>query len=326
MQGLGSGFGRALRKVPGIAVGVLAGDRVEAAGLGALVGEPDPVGLVWEIGSITKVFTGILLAEMSLRGEVGLDDPIGSHLPDPAAGRLPEAPRQPTLADLASHTSGLPRLPVALVRRVGRSEDPYSGITPQEVFSHLGPRTRRPRRARPRYSNFGVGLLGHLLEEAAGAPYRDLVVERILTPLGMASTGFDLPVVAGVRRDRPAPPWTFGALEAAGALRSSLSDLLRFAAAVVDPPAGILGEAMELAAGPVYRGRLRRQGLGWMMRPRRGEGRPGWVLWHDGGTYATSSFLAVDRDRRRAVAAFGNRGPGWIPPIERPAWALLEAG
>jgi D-alanyl-D-alanine-carboxypeptidase/D-alanyl-D-alanine-endopeptidase len=177
-----------LGKVPAVVVAVLAGDEVEVHALGTLAGEPDPASLCWEVGSITKVFTGLLLAEMSISGEVRLDDPVGRYLPDPVARRLPALAQQPTLADLATHTAGLARLPWPIIRRGLRSSDPYAGLSESLVLGCLGPGTKRPRRDRIRYSNFGMGLLGHLLGLASGRPYETLVGERILSPLEMAST------------------------------------------------------------------------------------------------------------------------------------------
>lgn len=324
-------FARALRKVPGIVVGVLDAGRAEVTALGSMEEEPDPAGLCWEIGSITKVFTGLLLAEMSVRGEVGLDDPIGRHLPGPAAARLPAPDRQPTLAHLATHTAGLPRLPPVIIRQARGSDDPYARLTEEQVFACLGPKTRRPRRPRSRYSNFGMGLLGHLLARAGGRPYDTLVEERLLAPLGMRATavggcGESRDPVPGFRKGRPTPPWTFGALEGAGALRSTAADLLTLARACLDPPAGPLGEALDLARRPFHRGRLpfAAVGLGWMLRTRDRRRRPTETCWHDGGTYGGSSFLAVDIRRRLAVLALGNAGPRLIPPLDAPAWALFD--
>lgn len=325
-------FRHALRKEPGIVVGVLAADRVEITPLGTVADEASPGSLCWEAGSITKVFTGLLLAEMSLRGEVALDDPIGRYLPADAAARLPEEAHQPSLTHLATHTAGFPRLPWAIYRRARGSNDPYSGLAEDDVFSCLGPKTRRPRRPRSRYSNFGMGLLGHLLARAAGQPYTALVEERLLAPLGMTATGAGgcgagTSTVQGYRKGKPAPPWTFGALEGAGALRSTAADLLTFARACIDPPGGTLGGALDLARRPFHQGRLpfAAVGLGWMLRLRDGRKRPTTTCWHNGGTYGASSFLAVDTERRIAVVAVGNAGPGLIPPLDGPSWALFDS-
>jgi CubicO group peptidase (beta-lactamase class C family) len=321
----------ALRKVPGIVVGVLRDGRLEVTALGSVAQEANPASLCWEVGSITKVFTGLLLAEMSLRSEVRLDDPIGRFLPGEVAARLPALGLQPTLAHLATHTAGLPRVPWALLRRVRRSADPYAQLTEEQVFACLGPGTRRPRRPRSRYSNYGMGMLGHLLGRAAGRPYEALLEERLLGPLGLTATGVGgggpgAEPVPGFRKGRPTPPWTFGALAGAGALRSTATDLLTFAGACLDPPAGILGEAFDLARSPHHRGRLpfAAMGLGWMLRTRDRRRQPTEICWHNGGTYGASSFLAVDIPRRLAVVALGNAGPGLIPPLDGPSWTLLD--
>ena len=323
-------FPGALGRVPAIVVGVLSDDRAQVTALGSVQGEPDPAALCWEIGSITKVFTGLLLAEMSIRGEVGLDDPIGRHLPGPVAARLPVPDRQPTLTHLATHTAGLPRIPWAILRRIRGSDDPYASLTEEQVFACLGPRTVRPRRPRPHYSNFGMGLLGHLLGRAAGHPYSTLVQERLLGPLGLGATAVGTcdegsTPVPGFRKGKPTPPWTFGALEGAGALRSTAADLLTFARACLDPPTGTLGEALDLARRPFHRkGHPVAMGLGWMLRNRDRHGCVTETCWHNGGTYGGSSFLAIDVPRRRAVVALGNAGPRLVPPLDGPAWALFD--
>ena len=322
---IGRYFAKVLRKTGGGVAAYLADGETAAEGLGSLASEPKPADLRWEIGSITKVFTGILLADMSIRGEVALDDEIGRYLPEATALQLPDD--QPTLRHLASHTSGLPRLPMAWVMRARKSDDPYAEFTEDDVFAQLGPKTQLPKRSRrPQYSNFGVGLLGHLLGRAGRGPYAQLVTERILEPLSMADTSFDGEVVAGFRKGKPARPWGFGALGAAGALRSSAGDMLRFAGGVIAPPPA-LTEAMELARQPVYKARfgIGSVGLGWQLRPRiRSKGTKE-TVWHNGGTFATSSFLAVDPGARRAVVAFGNRGPGLRSPLDAAGWDLFDS-
>jgi CubicO group peptidase (beta-lactamase class C family) len=329
MDNVRRNFTRALRRVPGIVVAVLDEEFVDVVALGTLAAEPEPGSLCWEIGSITKVFTGILLADMSIRREVGLDDPVGLHLPDLVARRLPVVDRQPTLTDLATHTAGLPGLPMSIYRTARASDDPYSQLTEDDVFAYLGAKTKRPSRRRSRYSNYGMGLLGHLLARAAGESYVTLVEERVLGPLNMTSTKIGLcaegrPTVQGYRKGKPTPPWTFGALEAAGGLRSTADDLITFARSCIDPPAEAVGDALRLASQTFHRSRLPsgNKGLGWMLRSHPKQASV--ATWHNGGTYGASSFLAVDAVLARAVVAFGNVGPGLIPPLDGPAWAVFD--
>jgi CubicO group peptidase (beta-lactamase class C family) len=332
MESVREHFVSALRRVPGIVVGVSDTDRLEVTALGTLEHEPDPASLCWEIGSITKVFTGVLLAEMSIRGEVGLNDPIGLHLPDSVAARLPADALQPTLTDLATHTAGFPRLPLAIIRLAKGSDDPYSKLTKDDVLAYLGQRTKRPRRRRSRYSNYGMGLLGQLLAGVAGMPYSMLIEERLLSPLGMTATGLGncgngTNPVQGFRKGAPTPPWTFGALEGAGALRSTVNDLVTFARGCLDPPDGTIVESLELARRPFYRSRrqIDDKGLGWMLRSRARHKRPTETIWHNGGTFGASSFLAIDVLKKRAVIALGNAGPRVIPPLDSPSWAVFDS-
>ena len=332
MESVRKHFASALRRTPGVVVGVLEKDQLEVTALGTLENEPDPADLCWEIGSVTKVFTGLLLADMSIRGEVRLDDPIGRHLPDPVAQRLPAPALQPTLADLATHTSGLPRLPLSIIRMVRTSNDPYARLTEEDVFDYLGAKTRRPRRPRSRYSNYGMGLLGHLLARTGGRPYATLIEERILDPLGMTATkigscGEGTTTVQGFRKGQPTPPWTFGALEGAGGLRSTVNDLIMFARGCIDPPDGHPGEALQVARRTFHHSRMPSgsKGLGWMLRSLNRNRQKTKTTWHNGGTYGAASFLAVDAPRSLAVVSFGNVGPGLIASLDGPSWAVFDS-
>ena len=322
-------LGPVIGKAPGITAAVVRDGDEHVFALGTMAGRRRPRGDCWEIGSITKAFTGPLLGEMSLRGEVRLDDPIGVHLPDEVAERLPLADLQPSLEDLATHHAGFPTLPLVMGVKAlaARDADPYARLSERQVFDHLGSKTRRPKKPRFRYSNLGMGLLGHILERAAGRPYATLLQERLFDPLGLDHTGVggcggDAEQVQGYRKGKPTPAWTFGALPACGAVRSTMTDLVSFARSVMEPSSGRVGEALGLAMQARRDGPARdmRVGLGWMTRTTDGSE----VVWHNGGTYGTSSFLAVDRERRIAVIALTNAGPRLVPRLDGPCWALLD--
>lgn len=318
-------FGPVLSKVPGVVVAMVNGGDEQVFALGTVAARRRPREDQWEIGSITKVFTGTLLAEMSLRGEVRLQDHIGLYLPTEVAERLPLPDLQPTLEDLATHHGGFPSVPAAWLARLWRSDDPYARLSEAMVFDRLGPKTKRPTKPKFRYSNFGMGLLGHLLENVAGQPLKTLMRERLFDPLGLDHTemgGDHSDVVPGFRKGKVTPPWTFGALAGCGAMRSTVTDLISFARSVADPSSGRVGKALRLATEPRRDGPARdmRIGLGWLTRTD-DEGR---ALWHNGGTYATSSFFAVDPDCSAAVIALGTAGPGLIPRLDAPSWALFD--
>jgi serine-type D-Ala-D-Ala carboxypeptidase/endopeptidase len=319
-------LGPVVGKIPGITVAVVKDGDEQVFGLGSMASRQRPRNDCWEIGSITKAVTGTLLAEMSLRGEVGLDDAIGLHLPAEVAERLPDIAAQPTLEDLATHHAGLPSVPLAWYVKVARSDDPYARLSEAQVFDRLGPKTERPRKPTFRYSNLGMGLLGHILERVGGQPYAALVRERLLDPLGLDHTGVGTcgggEAVQGFRKGKPTPAWTFGALGACGALRSTITDMASLARSAMEPSSGRVGNALRLATEPRRDGSDRdmQVGLGWMIRTVDSRD----LIWHNGGTFGASTFLAVDRERATAVVALGNAGPRFIPRLDGPCWALLD--
>jgi serine-type D-Ala-D-Ala carboxypeptidase/endopeptidase len=262
---------------------------------------------VFELGSITKVVTGLLLADAVVRGEVELDTTLDTCL----AGARPLR-----LADLASHTAGVPRLPLALLRRVGffNTTDPYAGTTVRELVDDLARvRIRRPRR---RYSNFGAALLGQALAACAGAPYEQLVEERVLRPFGIQEVwARNGPSVAQPhdRRGRPVAPWTFDAYAPAGCLHGTARGALALSTACMQPPPA-MAEAVTLALTPRGGGRMLETGLGWLHSPAHRDAR---MWWHNGGTHGCRSFTAFIPETCQAVAAVANSAK----PVEKAAKA-----
>lgn len=206
---------------------------------------------VFGIASITKLFTAVLLAEMVRRGELGLDDPAARHL-GAHAGSMPSRDDRPvTLADLATHTSGLPLRPSNLV-----SQDPdnkYDGYTPEMLYAFLASyELPRAPGTGYEYSNVGYGLLGQVLAARSGKSYERLVSATIIEPLGMTSTGLDS--TPDMQR-RSATGYTVegravrdaerGALDAAGALHSTANDLAKLLEAALGLRRSLLGPAMQ---------------------------------------------------------------------------------
>ena len=183
-----------------------------------------------EIGSVTKVFTSLLLAELARTAVVHLDDTVADHVPD--GTRMARGVAGITLEHLACHRSGLPRLPPGvLTRSLSRTAlaDPYADIDEDRLLAALA-RTRvrgTPGQAPVRYSNFGVGLLGMLLGRATGVGYEQALMTHVITPLGLGSTSFgDTPLHQGHHRGKPVGPWHMAAMAGAGGLRAPANDLL----------------------------------------------------------------------------------------------------
>jgi D-alanyl-D-alanine-carboxypeptidase/D-alanyl-D-alanine-endopeptidase len=152
-------------------------------------GRPLDGDTVFEIGSISKVFTTLLLAEMVTRGEVALNDPVAKYLPGNAA--MPARnEKQITLLDLATYTSGLPRLPDGIDNT---SDNPYAAYTIAQLYAFLSNHTLRfDPGTHYEYTNLGFGLLGHVLALRANASYEELVISRICAPLGLEDTRISL--------------------------------------------------------------------------------------------------------------------------------------
>ena len=223
----------------GIVVGVIdaKGRRVIAYGKSdsangrALDGDSE-----FEIGSITKVFTSLVLADMASKDEVKLDDPIATYLP-PGVIAPQKDGKSITLVDLATHTSGLPRMPTNFAPKA--PDNPFADYSYDQLWAFLSSyELPRDPGASWEYSNLGFGLLGDLLARRAGTDYQTLLKARVLGPLGMTSTTITLTPDEQARLTaghdsylRPVANWDLPTLAGAGALRSTANDLMSFLAA-----------------------------------------------------------------------------------------------
>ena len=294
----------------GIVVGIIRPDGSRQVIAYSKPGQPTLDGeSVFEIGSITKAFTGILLAEMQARGELTLDEPVAALLPP--GTRIPERNGKViTLEDLSTQSSGLPRLPTNMT--FANPANPYADYSDSLLFGFLAGYTLpRDIGTQYEYSNLGVGLLGNALARRAKKPYEDLVRERILTPLGMKDTRIALTpdlqrrVAQGHDAEgKPVPLWDLNALQGAGALRSTANDMLTFLAANISGAPGTLGMGLVTArqsrrpAGPP----ALTIGLGWHILTRNGLH----VVWHNGGTGGYRTFAGFDPDRKIGVVVLTN--------------------
>lgn len=264
---------------------------------------------IYEIGSITKVFTGALLAKAVRDGRVRLDDPVTEHLP--GLRRNPSLARHPvTLRHLATHTSGLPSLPASFLFKLllsGKARNnPYRHFSKEDMLRYAA-RFKFPARRAFKYSNLGAGLLGHILAEAYRMDYETALLAEIIRPLGLRDTAIRLSgeqtgrLVPGFDdRHRPASNWDFHALEGAGALRSTAEDLLAF----LNVNIGETGHPLEDVLADTHRV-LHEEGStsvghGWMLERETG------VIWHNGGTGGYSGFVGFRKANKTGVAVLAN--------------------
>lgn len=266
----------------------------------------------FEVGSLTKTFTGLLLAQLVCCGEVGYDDPISAYLPAHAVPRAAGA-RQITLAQLATHTAGLPHLPRNLYQRILRHgwADPYAAYRLVDLYratARLAP--RYPPGGPARYSTFGIGLLGQLLANATDQPYGPLVTDRICRPLGLTATATELLDEAcalratGHRRGRPVPAWQFDALTGAGGLHSTGMDLLGYLQAHLHPESTALADALTATHIPRAVTPTGKNAICLVWNHRVVDSRT--LLWHTGGTGGFSAFLGFSPQASAGVAVLAN--------------------
>lgn len=262
---------------------------------------------VYEIGSITKVFTCIVLADMVLSGEIELDDPAEKYLPETV--KMPERNESKiTLEHLATHTSAIARMPNNF--RPANPSNPYAGYTVENMYEFLSGYTlRRDIGEKYEYSNLGMGLLGHILSLKAEMDYEQLIVQRICCVLGMKSTGITLTekmkkrLAKGHSGGKEVPNWDIPALAGAGALRSDANDMLTFLAANIGIIRSKLTPAMDMTHEErVSAGKNMKVGLGWHTSDN-GKTR---IIWHNGGTGGYRTFCGFIKDKKTGVVVLSN--------------------
>jgi CubicO group peptidase (beta-lactamase class C family) len=255
----------------------------------------------FEIGSITKTFTGALLGDALVTGRLKASTPVSEIIEtgDSGFGRV-------TLGELASHRSGLPRLAggtrsvLSSLLTTFTKGDPYFLSAQQLLDEALASEAHGG--AQPSYSNFGFGVLGELLARSSGTSYRDLLETTVLAPLGMRETICPLSAAEaeGLPRGRDvsgrtSAPWTLAGDGPAGAIRSTAGDMALYAEALLGgwkPGAEAMKPRVDYTNG-------RRIGLAWLID---GQDRPlPGMVWHNGGTGGYRSFIGLNPARSEAV-------------------------
>ncbi len=269
-------------------------------------GSPTDRNTQFEIGSLTKVFTNLLLADLVAEGRVSYDTVIADLLPEAFVFDNAEVGRI-TLAQLATHRSGLPRLPANLAP--SDPADPYQGYDEQRLLRGLASaRPRQPLGSQYAYSNFGVGLLGHLLGEIDGRGYQQALTARVLSPLALSATGFTRGSnrAAAYRNGKVVSDWSMDdALAGAGGLISNVSDLARFAESLLGRHPG-LDDALLRSVEPV----VADTDIGFQLsRAWHVAAAPaGPVYWHNGGTGGFFSVFAYQPDSGRSLGILVSGG------------------
>ena len=295
------------RRSPGMVVGLLSPEGRRVLPYGKADGDrPVAEDTLFEIGSITKLFTATLLSDAVLRGELALADPVADHLPP--GTKVPAFDGRPiTLLDLATHVSGLPSF---LPDSPPFGDPGWATYTQGDLLADLGKiQLTREIGSKWEYSNTGFGLIGIALEKVTGRSFETLLRERILDPLGMTSTAITLTPELEARRAHPhgvdgssADYLTILAIGSAGAIWSCASDMLSFLAAAVG--------LVETPLAPAFKAALAIRGLspsagttqclGWLI-----DGEAG-LVGHDGGTIGMASTARADPAEQIGVVVLCN--------------------
>jgi serine-type D-Ala-D-Ala carboxypeptidase/endopeptidase len=296
----------------GIVVGVIESKGRRIVAYGSLAKDdkrPLNGGTIFEIGSMTKVFTSLVLMDMVQKGEVAVTDPVSNYLP--ASVKVPDRNgKKITLQDLSTQSSGLPRMPSNFHPK--DDLNPYADYSAEQLYEFLsGYQLTRDIGSQYEYSNLGVGFLGHVLTLRAGMDYEALVRSRICMPLGMNDTRVTLTPEMKARLAighgpnlNPVPNWDLSALTGAGALRSSANDILTFLAANLGYTKTPLASAMAAETS------IRRPtgspnmeiAYAWHIQTKNGNS----IIWHNGGTGGYRTYMGFDPKSRVGVVVLSN--------------------
>jgi CubicO group peptidase (beta-lactamase class C family) len=319
-------------EVVGLGIGLVVGDRDWCCGLGTTRragGRPIAFDSVFEIGSVTKLFTALLMAFLVEDGRLLPSTSLGHCLPGIGTWADPRLPMIP-LEQLVSHRSGLPRLPTNIDLS---GPNPYADYSSTLLYQYLEIATLATDQGQAYvYSNLGTGLLGHVIEKTASSSLVELWHDRVFAPLSMKDTGIALNaswssrLVQGYFRDdagslTPMIPWAWGELGGAGNLRSTVPDLLQFVRKVIAPGTDPLGLALQRMLRTWFPTGISGLEIGWGWHA---SATPfGRVIWHNGGTYGFQSFVGIVPERRLAVIILANTF-SLSPTIDQLGMSLLR--
>ncbi|MFZ9594729.1 MAG: serine hydrolase domain-containing protein [Bdellovibrionia bacterium] len=304
------------------------GSQYQTFGNSPIQDQAAPLERLYEIGSLTKLFTTLSFTLLVEQGQLGWNDPVELFLPelrDTPAGQI-------RLIQLATHSSGLPRDPfdpwnlTDLLRTQSiRSGYPYSNCTHEQLIHFLKRVHLNQGLMAFQYSNVGISLLERVLTQVSGQGFETLITQQITEPLGMAGTTVRIPLAqtGSLLQGHhlfgfPVPPFELKALVGAGGLRSTMRDLLLFAQAQLRPPQTPLGNAMALTQNFTFSSLGADLKLGWMLQ-NSSRGNP--IFWHHGLTDGFSSFLMIYPADQKALIVLRNRAV--LSPMEIPFFLNL---
>lgn len=294
---------------PGIVVGIIEGDKAYYYSYGkkSINGEPIDEHSVFEIGSITKTFTGIILAEMAMKGKMNLDDPLQKYLPEGVTAPTRNG-ASIKLVHLSNHTSSLPRMPGNF--SPANNANPFADYSETQLYDFLKSyQLPRDIGSQYEYSNYAVGLLGHVLASSQGVSYEALMIDVIAKPLGLQDTRIAFTpsmkknLALGHSDGVQVENWDIPSLAGAGAIRSTAADMLKYVSANMGKNKSKLYPAMQLShKNSRVEGSSPMVGLGWHITAAdKSE-----IIWHNGGTGGYRTFAGFIRGGDKGVVVLTN--------------------
>ena len=265
---------------------------------------------VFELASTSKLFTTSTLQILVDDGQLKIDDKIQSFLTDKV--KIPLSGQNTTLQHLATHLSGFPSLPNSFISKMTDETNPYKDLVTQDIYDYLKTCEGKQSDGTFEYSNFGMGLLGHILELKSGIKYESLVKQKMLEPLGMKNTFVSIDslnkskIVQGYDENNKATPvWADKVLTGAGSFLSNASDMVKFIKANLKENEKDISKSLILTHQRQLKGET---GLGWIL-PSSADKLLGnnAIVWHNGMAGGYASFIAVDKSNNYGVIILSNK-------------------
>jgi CubicO group peptidase (beta-lactamase class C family) len=313
--------------VSGLVVGLYDAGKTEIYGFGRGPNNAPPDGTtLFELGPVTKVYAGLLLADALQRREVLLETPVAELLPPGVTVPIRDKVAI-TLKHLVLHSSGLPAMPPSLLAH-RYDPDPFGHYGEDRLYNDLIQTDLQSTPGRQiNASPYGAGLLGFALGRKIGGGFAKALTERVLRPLELKDTVLMVPPALAPRRATgttddlaTAPPWTFDALAAAGALWSTARDQLQLIDAELDAADGgtrALRRAMKLSQEPELDRTGQNEGLGWLIDS---AGR----YWQNGSSGGFHAFVGFDPKTKHGVVVLASTATSLVDRLSAAMYKILE--
>lgn len=297
----------------GLVIGIVKNGKTFIKGYGTINKDkqisPDSIS-VFELASTSKLFTTLTLQLLVDEGQLKLDDKIQTIITDKV--KISSLGQNTTLLHLATHLSGFPSLPNSFIIKMTDETNPYKDLVTQDIYDYLKNCEAKQAEGNYEYSNFGMGLLGHLLELKSGSTYEKLVTHKLLDPLQMKNTFVTVDsinkksIVQGYDENgNPSPIWTDNALTGAGSFLSNASDMIKFIKANLKENETNISKSLIQTHKRQLNGET---GLGWML-PSGIDKMSGnnEIVWHNGMAGGYASYLAIDKTNDYGIIILSNK-------------------